>query len=151
LNKRSILADVNIWLATLVEQHPHHRIAVQWWQREVIPDNKTVVFCRITQLGLLRLLTNEKVMGPQRRSLEQAFSDYSQLLEQEIVNYADEPGGLEQKLKSYCNLGRQSRNFWTDAYLAAFACCADSILVTFDRGFRLFPELDLRLLGEPGE
>jgi predicted nucleic acid-binding protein len=87
-------------------------------------------------------------MGVQRRSLEQAFSDYSQLLEHKIVDYADEPAGLEQKLKSYCNLGRQSRNFWTDAYLAAFACSASLTLVTFDRGFRLFSELDLRLLGD---
>jgi hypothetical protein len=87
-------------------------------------------------------------MGSQRRSLEQAFSDYSQLLDQKIVEYSDEPVYLEQKLKSYCNLGRQSRNFWTDAYLAAFSCCANLILVTFDRGCRLFPELDLRLLGE---
>ena len=103
MSKRLILADVNIWLSTLVEQHPHHDIAVQWWQREVIPNNEKVVFCRITQLGLLRLLTNEKVMGSQRRTLEQAFSDYSQLLAQNIVDYADEPDGLEQKLKSYCH------------------------------------------------
>ena len=141
-----ILADVNVWLATIVEVHPHHQSTFNWWQHEVLPSNSVVMFCRITQLGLLRLLTNQTVMGPQRRTTQQAYADYLQLLNQRVVDYADEPEGLEQQLRSYCDLGRMSRNFWTDAYLAAFAAAGKLSFATFDQGFRVFPGLDLQLL-----
>ncbi len=146
MRKPYILADVNVWLATIVEDHPHHQSALLWWQHKVLPPNKVVMFCRITQLGLLRLLTNQTVMGPQRRTTQQAYADYSQLLAQKIVAYTDEPDGLEQQLQSYCDLKRMSRNFWTDAYLAAFASTANMSFVTFDQGFRMFSDLDLQLL-----
>lgn len=75
----SILADVNVWLATLVESHPHHAAARRWWREDVLADGRRPVFCRVTQLGLLRLLTNEQVMGPNRRSLAAAWRDYLEL------------------------------------------------------------------------
>ena len=37
-------------------------------------------------------------------------------------------------------------NLWTDAYLAAFAKCAELRLVTFDKGFTRFPGLDALIL-----
>lgn len=37
-------------------------------------------------------------------------------------------------------------NLWTDAWLAALAQSHDCEMVTFDRGFRSFPKLGLRLL-----
>ena len=85
-------------------------------------------------------------MGPQRRTLQQAYTDYRQLLDQRVVDYADEPDGLEQQLRSYCDLGHMSRNFWSDAYLAAFAGAAKLSFATFDQGFRTFPGLSLQLL-----
>jgi predicted nucleic acid-binding protein len=40
-------------------------------------------------------------------------------------------------------------NFWTDAYLAAFARSAGLRLVTFDRGFARFSGLEVLLLASP--
>lgn len=37
-------------------------------------------------------------------------------------------------------------DLWTDAWLAALAQATDSEMTTFDKGFRSFPKLKLRLL-----
>jgi uncharacterized protein len=143
---RYVLADVNVWLATLVAEHPHHGAAVEWWQRDVLPANDRIAFCRISQLGLLRLLTNEQVMGPQSKSVAAAWSIYQELLSLPAVVFAPEPEGTEERLAEYCRLGGESSKFWTDAYLAAFARAGGLGLATFDRGFRRYDGLDLILL-----
>ena len=85
-------------------------------------------------------------MGSQRQTTQQAYASYSQLLEQSIIDFVSEPSGLEARLLAYCELGRSSKNFWTDAYLAAFASAGTMSLVTFDRGLQRFPDLELQLL-----
>ena len=54
------LPDVNVWIALAAEGHIHHVPAREWFAAQ--PD-ASVAFCRITQMGLLRLLTNPNVMG----------------------------------------------------------------------------------------
>jgi len=142
-----ILADVNVWLATVVEAHPHHHAAVRWWKEEVLPAGGTVFFCRVTQLGLLRLLSNEAVMGPARRSPAEAWHDYDQLLSQPPVSFLAEPEQLDERIRAHTFERQRSASLWTDAYLAAFAQGAKVRLATFDRGFRRFEELDLTVLG----
>jgi len=142
-----ILADVNLWLATLVQQHPHHRGALDWWRRQVLPNGHEVLFCRVTQLGLLRLLSDETVMGTSRRTPAQAWRDYERLLEQGPVGYLEEPRHVDGSLRDH-TVGRDaSAGLWTDAYLAAIAQEAGVPLATFDRGFRRFAGLRLYLLG----
>jgi predicted nucleic acid-binding protein len=53
------LPDVNVWIALAAERHIHHLPARQWFN--AIGDER-LAFCRITQLGFLRLLTNKHVM-----------------------------------------------------------------------------------------
>ena len=53
------LLDVNVWIALAAERHTHHRVARRWFSN--LLDEK-LAFCRITQLGFLRLLTNRHVM-----------------------------------------------------------------------------------------
>ena len=142
-----VLADVNIWLATVVEQHPHHAHAIHWWRNKVLPEHHTVCFCRVTQLGLLRLLTNTTLMGSSCRTCEQAWSDYDRLVLQRAVEYIDEPSSLGGLLRKHTRGRDSSASLWTDAYLAAFAQAADVELATFDRGFRRFPGVRLHTLG----
>ncbi len=143
---RPILADVNLWLATVLQPHPHHEAAIAWWRHQVLPRGDTVHFCRLTQLGLLRLLTNGAVMGSSVRDPLQAWSDYEALLDQAPVHFADEPQGLEQILRTATEASLGSPGLWTDAYLAAFAIAENMVLTTFDRGFRRFAGLRLQLL-----
>ena len=53
------LPDVNVWIAFAVGIHVHHSVAKRWFD-EVVSDG--LAFCRITELGMFRLLTNSKVM-----------------------------------------------------------------------------------------
>ena len=140
------LADVNVWVATLHEGHPHHDAAIGWWREAVIPSGTTVLFCRITQLGLLRLLSNERVMGASRQTPDEAWATYRQVLEQPPVAFADEPAGTEAAFAERTRGRPMSTGIWTDAYLAGFARAGGLSITSFDRGFRRFAGLELQLL-----
>ena len=141
-----ILADVNVWLATLVEEHPHHDAATRWWRMEVLPAGEHVAFCRLTQLGLLRLLSNERVMGRKRLDHVQAWTTFTSVAAQESVTVLDEPAGTDRRLADLCSRHRSSPGFWSDAYLAAFALAGQHRIASFDRGFRRFEGLHLLFL-----
>ena len=49
-------------------------------------------------------------------------------------------------MKIWLARARSARDFWTDAYLAAFAKCAGLRLVSFDAGFSRYPGLAWLLL-----
>ena len=67
------LPDVNVWLALAVNQHPHHDAAAAYWSAH---EAGLVWFCRVTMLGLVRLLSNPKVMGEQALDLKQSIATY---------------------------------------------------------------------------
>jgi hypothetical protein len=54
------MPDVNVWVALTSNRHVHHALANKWVQTT---ENDQIAFCRITELGFLRLLTNSHVMG----------------------------------------------------------------------------------------
>jgi predicted nucleic acid-binding protein len=60
MTKRSF-PDVNVWFALAVGDHPHHPPALTWWNEE----SSLAGFSRLTQLGLMRLLTTASTMGGQ--------------------------------------------------------------------------------------
>ena len=98
------LPDVNLWIALAAERHTLHRAARHWFSN--LQDEK-FAFCRLTQLGFLRLLTNKHVMQEEVMRPDQAWEAFTE-------------GPLS------------SPNLWTDAYLCAFAHAARLTLVTFD-------------------
>jgi toxin-antitoxin system PIN domain toxin len=81
------LPDVNVWIALAAERHIHHRAARHWFNN--IHD-ETLVFCRITQMGFLRLLTNKHVMQEDAMNPDGAWKAY-RLLRQEIGESATWP------------------------------------------------------------
>ncbi len=137
------LLDVNVWLALVAQGHSHHRRASLYWEKEAAAYS---AFCRVTQLGLLRLLTNQTVMGDQVLTPAEAWRKYQELIQLSEVRFLNETAHLEEQLGLFCDQGRTSPNLWTDAYLAAFAQCHGLRLVTFDQGFSRFKGLDLLLL-----
>ena len=62
------------------------------------------------------------------------------------VRFLSEPHALEETWETLSKAGGTSANLWTDSYLAAFATCAGLRMVTFDRGFSKFEELDTVIL-----
>ena len=136
------LTDVNTWLALVAEGHVHHRAAREWF---LSLGEREAVFCRITQMGLLRLLTQPAVMNKGAMTPEQAWKAYQSLRHDSRVAFAGEPIGLESTWMRLMNEAA-SAHAWTDAYLAAFALGHQYTLVSFDRGFQRWKELSLRLL-----
>lgn len=137
------LLDANLWLALAVEAHSHHPRAKDYWQNEAAP---LTAFCRLTHLALLRHLTNKAVMGGQRLTPAAAWKKGAQFLALPEVKILPEPAGLDDQLGTFCEAGPTSPNWWTDAYLAAFAKCAGLRLATFDQGFSRFSGLDVLIL-----
>ncbi len=137
------LCDVNLLLAGCYDRHIHHPAALAWLEQQ---DELSLVICRQTQLGLLRLLTNASVMGAEVCALTQAWEIYETLMSDERFDFYAEPLGLEPFLRKYTQSGRVSPKLWQDAYLAAFARAAKLHLATFDEGFRQFESLRLTVL-----
>jgi predicted nucleic acid-binding protein len=69
------LPDVNVWLALCSDRHEHHGKATDWLEAVRTP----VYFCRVTQMALLRLLTNPKVMETDILTPQNAIGVYKEL------------------------------------------------------------------------
>jgi toxin-antitoxin system PIN domain toxin len=67
------LPDVNVWIALAAEKHVHHSAARRWFSSRT---EEKLAFCRFTQVGFLRLLTNRHVMQEEVMSPGQAWAAY---------------------------------------------------------------------------
>ena len=65
----SFFPDLNVWLPLSVSGHAHHPGAWRWLQE----DDEPVLLCPFTQLGLLRLPTNQAAMGEEVLDLAGAW------------------------------------------------------------------------------
>lgn len=131
---RSHFPDINVWVALTYEGHIHHKVASAWFAAR--GADETLAFCRLTQLGLLRLLTTAAVMGDEVMTQPQAWAAYDTWFHDPHVEYVDEPAALEIRFRSLTRLRQPATKHWADSYLAAFAEVGDLTLVTFDRGLR---------------
>jgi uncharacterized protein len=128
------LADVNFWLALAVDDHVHHVPAKEWVTEA---PEEGLVFCRITQNGFLRLLTNPNVMKGDVLTARRAWEAYDILCANPRVQFAEEPHGLERSWRDLTRRAGKGPNFWTDAYLIAFAKAGGFEVLTFDRELAL--------------
>jgi len=136
------LPDVNVWLSLCYDRHEHHRHAVNWLETVRIP----VYFCRVTQMFLLRLLTNPRVMGSDILTPQDAIGLYRDLRSDERVRYTHEPGNIQELWYSLMSVSSANGSLWTDAWLAAFALAHGSKLVSFDVGMRRWASLRPEIL-----
>jgi toxin-antitoxin system PIN domain toxin len=125
------LLDVNVWLAAVWSRHSLHHKAKRWFDAE----DDEIGFCRITQMGLLRLMTNPTITRNDALTRRQAWNLMEDLMSDPRVRYLAEPQGLVSLWAAFSKRDDKSHLLWTDDYLAAFAQAASAELVTFDRGF----------------
>ena len=140
----SSFPDVNVWLALASDRHTHHSMADDWFKACA----GSIFFCRMTQLGLLRLLTNPSVMGNDVCSQDGAWAVHLRFRLDSRVQFHPEPHAAEidRFLIQYGRHHNPSAKLWNDAYLAAFARCAGLTLITFDRGFQKMRHLEAKVL-----
>jgi toxin-antitoxin system PIN domain toxin len=123
--------DVNVWLALLRADHIHRQAATAWWTED---QSDELLFCRFTQLGVLRLLTTAAAMNNQPLSMRKAWAAYDRLLQDPRVVLVPEPPGFDTVFRTIAVSDVASPKVWADAYLLAFANQTGSRLVTFDKG-----------------
>jgi hypothetical protein len=133
------LPDVNVWLALAVQEHPHHAAASHYWEQAA---SLRVCFCRVTMLGLVRLLTQPRLMGSAALGAADALGLYDRFAALPEVDLLPEPAGTGVVLRRLVDAALPAR-LLTDAYLAAVAIAGGLRLVSFDRDFGRFDGLDL--------
>jgi toxin-antitoxin system PIN domain toxin len=137
------LLDVNMWLAGTWARHRHHRLAKAWLDQQ----EDELAFCRVTQMALLRLMTNPAVTGPDALSRRGAWERVEQLMADSRVRFLTEPDGLVPLWVAFSKRDDHHHLLWTDDYLAAFAQAADAELITIDEPFRTrYPSLRVIVL-----
>jgi toxin-antitoxin system PIN domain toxin len=137
------LPDINVWIALVAEGHIHHIEARAWFEAQ---QDSSVAFCRITQMGFLRLLTNQFAMGRSPRTVAEAWAIFTRLRGDRRVVFAGEPDGIEEEWEELMKRPGVGASSWTDAYLAALARRHSYTLVTFDKGMAAWADLKRVLL-----
>lgn len=138
------IADANVLLPVLAEGHAHRAPAVEWWES---CDDNDVGLSLPVRMALLRLLSNALLMGSSTLRPEQAWDVVDELINDPRILLIDRvPQAHAQHWRANIAGRQPSPNLWTDAWLAALAQATDCEMTTFDKGFRSFARLKLRLL-----
>lgn len=132
----SDLPDLNVWLALADPDHEYHARARRYWETEA---SSRLAFCRVTMLGLLRLLTNRKVMRSAPFTPDQAWLAYRSFLALPEVVFLAESSSAEPQMAAWTDSPSFATGRWTDAWLAALALSTRCRLVSFDADFHNFP------------
>lgn len=132
------LPDLNVWLALVDPDHQHHVRARQYWETEAAEQ---LAFCRVSMLGLLRLLSHAKVMRGAPFTPAEAWQAYEALRALPEVTFLAEHPRLEAQFRAWTDRPALTPHRWTDAWLAALAKTTGSRLVSFDADFHSFPDL----------
>ena len=123
---------MNVWIALTYRAHKHYFAAKGWL--DSLPEDVVLCFCRLTQLGFLRLLTTPAVMQNQTRSQAEAWAVYDEWLRNGSAEFIEEPPGVEPAFRALTQSGQPAPKDWADSYVLAFAQSSGLKLVTFDQG-----------------
>lgn len=137
------LLDVTVWLAAAWARHVHHIVA----KRYVDAQDADMIFCRVTELAFLRLLTNRAVTGEDTLTRRQAWNLLLAVQADPRVKFVQEPRGLAPLWMAFSKRDDRGHLLWTNDYLAAFAQTTGAELVTLDAGLRSrYPSVDVAVL-----
>jgi toxin-antitoxin system PIN domain toxin len=132
------LPDLNLWLALIDPDHEHHARARHYWEHEA---HEGIAFCRVTMLGLLRLLTNSRVMRGEPFTPVQAWEAYHAFTALPEVCFIEDSLAAERQFELWSRLANFAAHRWTDAWIAALAFSCGARVVSFDSDFTSFPDL----------
>ena len=132
------LPDLNVWLTLAATDHPHHRQALHYWEQQASPE---VLFCTVTALGLIRLVSQPKLMGASVLGSAEASALLQAFCRQPgVAMAAPEHDGWDLFLGLLSSAELPAR-LHTDAYLPALVIANGWRLVSFDRDFDRFKDL----------
>lgn len=70
----------------------HSEAAMLWFEQA---GEQQFFFCRFTQLTVLRLLTTEKIMGSDTKTMAEAWSLWDRVWADDRIEFLSEPEGVE--------------------------------------------------------
>jgi toxin-antitoxin system PIN domain toxin len=111
------LLDINTWIALTVETHPQHRAARKWYEQTALTPGD-LVFCRPTEIGFLRLLTQAAVMArcsAKPLTNSEAAEFLLRLHADPAVSSSGEPPTARLLWLELANLPHPAPNLWIDA------------------------------------
>ena len=106
------LPYINVWLALLIEDHIHRPSALAWWHTS---RSHLVAFSRLTQIGVVWLLTTPAAMNRQPLSTPEAWSAHDYLYLDDRVVFLPEPPVLERAFRNAASNDQGSPKLWADA------------------------------------
>ena len=140
-----ILLDVNVLVAAHRSDHPHHD-AVRLWLENLAAGERSFTVPDIAWAGFIRITTNRRIFTVPT-PIEGAFEFLRAVRAQ--PGYVSTVSGSNHLalFEALCDSGDARGDLAADAYLAALAIEQGATLVSLDRDFARFEELDWRLPG----
>lgn len=132
------LPDLNLWLALVDADHEHHPRACHYWKNEAAAN---IAFCRVTMLGLLRLLTNARAMHGAPFTPVEAWNAYHAFSALPEVVFIEDSLAAEKRFELWTRRIAFPPHAWTDAWIASIAASVGARVVSFDADFTAYPEL----------
>jgi uncharacterized protein len=123
------IPDLNVWLALATPEHIHNALAKRWWQQH----DGLIAFARLSQLGLLRLMTTAAAMDGKPLTIAEAWRVYDRFYDDDRVTFVAEPADVEKEFRERAVGRTVSPKVWGDAWMLALASAAGGVLVTFDK------------------
>jgi toxin-antitoxin system PIN domain toxin len=130
--------DLNVWLALLDPDHEHHTRARRYWEHEASSD---MAFCRVTMLGLFRLLTNSRVMRGVPFTPVEAWDAYHTFAALPEVCFIEDSLATERQFELWSRRPDFPVHSWSNAWIAALASSSGARVVSFDSDFTAFSPL----------
>ena len=147
MSSNADLPDLNVCLALLTPDQFHHQQALNYWEQQAAEQ---VHFCTVTALGLVRLVSQPKLMGPAVQTTYEASAILQALCQQPGASLAIPASDGWDVFHQLMREGNLQARLCTDAYLAALAISSGWRLVSFDRGFERFGGLQRLSLSSGG-
>jgi toxin-antitoxin system PIN domain toxin len=138
------LPDVNVLVALMHKRHVHYAAAWAWVERQQNTDS--ICICRVVQMGVLRIATQQKILSQFAIHAEQFWTAWDEMLLDTRFEMVHEASALEPIWRNLTVSLPVGVKLDTDTYLAAFAIAGGYTLVTFDRGFQKYPGLKTEIL-----
>ncbi len=129
MSKVKYLADVNILIALLDEDHLHHKLVLKWFNAS---DEDEFGVCAFTEAGFLRVTINPKT-GP--HSMEGALDSLASLKYHAGYRFWPITEGWASLAAPFMERVFGHRQI-TDAYLLGLAVKQGGVLVTMDKGIQ---------------
>jgi uncharacterized protein len=121
--------DVNVWMAALLPEHIHNKIAKSWWESD---EFDSICFTRITQISVLRLLTTPAVMNGKPFTMRAAWKLYDRLFVDDRVAYMPETAEVERYFRRCTSDNVPLPKVWADSWLLCYGGEPRRTIVTFD-------------------